>query len=120
MKREEDAPASGHGARGLDVRPGVDVDATKPSDKVGPGSGGLSTAPDDPMLLPGYRRPRWLGGTSKDPLWSTAREGLGEHGLQSVRDSASHETIEPNAETTLADFVKRVHSTATDWSLVDE
>lgn len=120
MKLEGDAPALGHGARGLDVRPGEDVDATEPSDKVGPGGGGLSTAPDDPMLLPTFRRPRWLGGTSKDPLWSTERVRLGRHGLQSVRDSPTHETIEPDAETTLADFVQRLHSTAADWSQVDE
>ncbi|GAA5035337.1 hypothetical protein GCM10023258_37080 [Terrabacter aeriphilus] len=118
MKRDGDAPLIGEG--GLHIRPGLDVEATQHDELVQPGTGGLSTAPDNPMLLPAFRRPRSLGGTSKHPVWSMARHALGAYGLGSRRDGATHESIEPLVETTLANFTDGVHRTAPDWSLAHD
>ncbi len=43
-------------ARGLGVRPGVDVPAVDLQELVRPGEGGISVAPDDPQNLPEHRR----------------------------------------------------------------
>ena len=67
-------PEVGPSARTLGVRPGDlaphnDVEAIRPTDPVGPGQGGLSVAPYDPLGLPRARRPIQLGGVGRDPVW---------------------------------------------------
>lgn len=118
MKRDGDLPFQGEG--GLNVRPGVDVAAIHENETVEPGTGGMSTAPDDPKLLPVFRRPRSLGGTSKHPVWSVPRPHLTHHELGSRRDGATHELVEPLEKTSLAVFNAHVCATAPDWSLAHE
>ena len=74
MREETDGfPAVGPSGRLLGIRGDdtttPDVAAVNPTDPVGPGDGGLSVAPGDPMLLLRHRRPPSLGGTGRDPVW---------------------------------------------------
>lgn len=117
MKRDGEMPLVGGGARGLDIRRGCDIAALNDDDLVGPGLGGLSTAPDEPRLLQRHRRPESLGGTGRDPVWSIQREHLSPHGLASRRDSPQHELVEAAEEVELRDLIKRIHGTAANWSL---
>lgn len=43
---------------------------------IHPQTGGMSVVPDDPSYLPDHRKPKWLGGTSKRPLWVIADDEL--------------------------------------------
>ena len=115
MKRDGGQPLIGQG--GLEIRRGVDVDAFEDNDLVGPGGGGLSVTADEPRLLPSYRRPESLGGTSKHPVWSIDRDQLPAHLLSSRPDREAHELIEPTDQVMLTDFEGRVHGTAVDWKL---
>ena len=118
MRRDGNSPVLGLG--GLHIRPGIDVQAEDAAEEVSPGDGGLSTAPEDPMLLAVFMRPASLGGTGKRPVWAIARTCLSGYTLRSRRDGDSHELIEPAQTTTLGDFEVTIHSTAREWSIAGE
>lgn len=62
-------------ARGLGVRPGIDI----PVDDFGlvdPGGGGMSVSPDAIDNLPPWRRPPEHGGSGDDPVWQIGDEEL--------------------------------------------
>ena len=119
MKRNGSLPATGV-RQGLHIRPGVDVPALEDSDLVEPGDGGLSTTPDEPLLLPNFSRPESLGGTSKHPVWSIERGELPAHRLASRWDNKKHETVMPRESMTLGEFESHIHSTAAEWELAYE
>jgi len=100
MKQDSDGrPLCGTRANELGMRPGVDIEADA-EEKVHPRTGGLSTTPDDPNLLPPHVRPASLGGKGKLPVFVLDVAALDER-LASRRDPKHprrHSFIEP-AET---------------------
>jgi hypothetical protein len=119
---EDGLPVIGRSARSLGVRtsenlpPGgrSDVTGVDPADIIQPGTGGLSTAPGDPELLPYLRRPRVLGGKSVDPAWEIDEADLGPD-LSARRDAPGHILIEPVRPMTLAEFEAALIATRTNW-----
>jgi hypothetical protein len=99
MKQNADGkPSCGEKANELGVRPGVDITADAEG-QVHPATGGLSTTPDDPRLLPPHVRPPSLGGKGKLPLFVLDVADLG-NGLTARRDPGHprrHAFIEPAA-----------------------
>jgi hypothetical protein len=99
MKRDSDGkPLCGTRANELGVRPGVDITAHADG-QVHPATGGLSTAPDDPNLLPPHVRPPSLGGKGMLPVFVVDVKNLGEE-LATRRDPKhvrKHAFIEPAA-----------------------
>jgi hypothetical protein len=118
MKRDGDAPALGSG--GLHVRPGYDVPAVDPTDTVNPGEGGMSTAPDDPRLLPTSMRPKSLGGTGRRPVWAITARVLPSFDLESRADGPRHELVEPARAMELKSFEGSLHATVAEWTMVGE
>lgn len=80
-------------ARGLGVR--INQDIPLAYDQVLPLTGGMSTAPDNPLNLPSHRRPPSLGGTGKDPVFEFNTKNL-PLGLKWVQDAPGHGTIQPS------------------------
>lgn len=82
---ETGRPSGGPIARTLGVRIPADI-RTGARGIVGPGTGGMSVTPDDPLLLPRYGRPPNLaGGIGKDPVWEMREDRLGDGlGFRSV------------------------------------
>lgn len=119
---DDGMPMVGSSKRTLGVRPGDqkpnnDVLAVQPDDIVGPGSGGMSVAPNDPMNLPKFLRPSEFGGTGKDPVWEIDEIDLPPT-LLFRQDKPTHGLIEVTAPSTLADYVSALHSTRDRWRLV--
>src|SRR5436309_1890023 len=103
-------------ARGLGVRPRIDVPAIRLHEIVHPGQGGLSVSPDDPMNLPYFRRPPKLQGTGKDPVWVIDATGLGTdlcYRPDPIR--SGHGFIEPVRLMTLDEFQKAIAQTRASW-----
>lgn len=121
MKEDTDGlPMAGPSGRMLGVRPGntptPDVPAVHASDMILPGQGGMSVAPDDPMNLTKHRRPRSLGGTGQDPVWSIGAGELGPD-LRFRQDSLTHGVIEPERPMTLREYQDALASTRLRWIL---
>lgn len=113
-------PELGRSARFLGIRPGdqspPDVPAIAPTDRVGPGDGGLSVAPDDPTRLPRHRRPTSLGGTGTDPVWVLDVADLPPD-LSARQDSRTHAVVEAASQMSLADFEAAIAGTRVKWKL---
>ena len=80
-------------ARGLGVRPGIDI----PVDEFGlvePGGEGMSVSPDMISNLPDHRRPPEHGGDGPDPVWEIDESMLGPQ-LAYEPDDETHGFIEP-------------------------
>ena len=121
MKEAADGlPEIGRSARKLGIRTGDhspwDVAAILPTDIVGPGGGGLSVAPGDPVRLPRHRRPSSLGGTGADPVWMIDSSQL-PAALAVRLDSPSHGLIEPTNPLPLADYEAVLAATRVQWTL---
>ena len=114
------SPEVGPSARLLGVRPAnrstPDVPAVYPQDVLGPGQGGMSVAPDDPMRLTRHRRPASLGGIGQDPVWVLDVDDLGPL-LQFRQDGTTHGIIEPKAPMTFQDYLKALGALRTRWRL---
>jgi hypothetical protein len=108
-------------SRGLGVRPGPgrnsDVSAVSGQDAVMPGGGGMSVAPDDPLHLVSFRRPRSLGGTGRDPVWVIDVADLGPE-LTVRPDAPGHAFVEPARLMTLQSFQQALAVTRDRWVLV--
>jgi hypothetical protein len=105
-------PMVGPSARMLGVRPIVDIPVT--GGQVRPNTGGMSVAPDRPDNLHPLRRPRFLGGTGKDPVWWIDIILLGDD-LQFRTDSTTHGLIEPARAMSLNEFQNALEATKTYW-----
>lgn len=78
MKQNSDGkPLCGTRANEFGMRPGVDI-AADAEGLVHPETGGLSTTPDDPNLLPPHVRPPSLGGKGKLPVFVLEVRALDE------------------------------------------
>jgi hypothetical protein len=123
MKEDADGlPVVARSARALGVRTpadvprGVqpDVTAVDSSDIIQHGSGGVSTAPDDPRNLIYLRRPRVLGGKSDDPAWEIDTAHIGPD-LVARQDKPGHVLIEPVRAMTLAEYEAALAATRPYW-----
>lgn len=108
-------PASG--PKDLGVR--VDVDITPDRNRVvHPQSGGMSVAPDDPMGLPRFHRPKSLSGTGHRPVWKIRTDSV--VGDLSTRNDpqkpTKHALIEPSMAMQLDKFESAICKTGPDWT----
>lgn len=120
MKRAADGkPLCGSSANELGLRPGVDV--TEDSNGlVQPETGGLSTTPDDPSLLPPHVRPPSFGGKGKLPVFVLDVAVLNDK-LSSRRDPKhprSHAFIEPRVTMTLTVLQEILGAGRGNWEIV--
>jgi hypothetical protein len=99
-------------ARTLGVRPGYDIPVV--AGRVGPGTGGMSVAPDSPMNLPDHRRPPKFGGTGKDPVWGITIDSLGVE-LIFRQDKPNHGLFEPAREMSIDEFQQALADLASKW-----
>lgn len=103
-------------ARGLGLRVPVDI-ALGPDALCRPASGGLSVAPDSPLHLPQHRRPVQLGGTGRDPVFSTEAEALPLTLAYrpDPRAASQHGFIEPARPVSLEALQRDLCQTASLW-----
>lgn len=112
--REDPAggPLVGPTARALGVRPGDDIPVI--DGRVGPGTGGLSVAPDFPRNLPEHRRPPHLGGTGKDPVWGLDADSVAGD-VVFRQDKSTHGLFEPAREMSIEEFQEALANLASQW-----
>ena len=118
MKADGASPMVGNTARTLGVRVnGPDADV-HPDDQgyIHPGDGGMSVAPDDPLLLANHRRPPEFLGSGHDPVWQIARGDL-PHRLEYRSTSATHGQVEPQHSMPLDEYQDALGESRTSWSL---
>jgi hypothetical protein len=122
MKEDQDGlPVLEASARGLGVRPGIDVPAERPGEVVRPGQGGVSVSPNDPLNLPKYRRPPEFQGDGKDPLWTIADSDLAP-GLRYRVDAenSKHGFLEPARQMSLSEYEIAINATRKLWRKVSK
>lgn len=106
-------------ARGLGVRPGIDVPQTDPGAIVIPGPQGMSVSPSL-ATLPPFRTPPQFGGTGKDPAYCMCRSNLPPT-LMYVPDPANpggHGFVSPALPTPLGAYQSGLGSTRNQWRVV--
>ncbi|MGL4551171.1 MAG: hypothetical protein ACRC33_08285 [Gemmataceae bacterium] len=119
---QEDAdgqPVVGPSASQLGVRP-KDVGYRDDDALIGPGDGGLSVTPDDPRLLPDFRRPPEWGGDGKDPVWVIDSADIGTD-LRYRPDPAApgrHGFLEAAVPMRLIDYRRALGATHPLWRKV--
>jgi hypothetical protein len=104
------------GDQGLGVRLDTDfADFEADDGYVTPGMGGMSVNLD-PWRLPAYRRPPFLGGTSKRPLWRIDSDDLGSevHFVPGPAPS-THAVIEPRTSMSLLAYRDALAETRETW-----
>ncbi len=112
----DDKPLCGSRANELGVRAGVDI-SQDGNGQVHPRTGGLSTTPDDPALLPPHVRPPSLGGQGKLPLFVLEVIQL-DISLVPRRDPKSplkHAFIEPGEVMALSKMQEHLCDTRAAW-----
>lgn len=88
---------------------------------VGPGSRGMSVAPDDPTRLQQQRRPIWikfndLAGDSNDPLWVLDEDDIGAR-LEFVQGTSDrHGVIQPRELMHVDEFRALLAATLPRWN----
>ena len=113
------SPQVGPTGRTLGVRPGIDIRAIKPHERVVQGEGGMSVSPHDPCNLPEHRRPSAFLGFGRDPVWR-----IEEHQLPSTLAyrpdprNANHGFVEPAGSMTLQEYQQAIASTQPNWVLI--
>lgn len=110
--------ARGLGVRAADKAPHNDVQAASADDDVGPGTGGMSVAPNDPANLPVNRRPAALGGFGKDPVWEIEDTELGAD-LSVRQDTQTHSLVDVARTMTLAEYEAALAATRDQWRRVN-
>ena len=116
MKAASDgAPEVGESGRSLGVRVPQDL-PVDPAGWVFPGTGGMSVAMKDPRCLSRARRPRALGGHSRDPLFVMAEEALPEAlTLREDPPASGHGLVEPVGPVAVGAFQAALGDTRSDW-----
>lgn len=114
-------PEIGSSARTLGIRRGhlapfCDVKQQSDGERIAPGEGGMSVAPDDPAFLPPPRRPLALGGYGIDLIWVIESDALSSD-LNYRGDSPIHGLIEPSRPMSLLEFERSLHQTRNQWVL---
>jgi hypothetical protein len=97
IKEMDDGPLVAPTARGLGIRPGIDLPVSDEG-QVEPGQGGMSVVRDVDRLPP-FRRPSAFGGSStKDTIWGINEEELPEaitYRPDDDKQDARHGVLEP-------------------------
>lgn len=84
-----------------------------------PLQGGMSVTPDDPMLMPIFRRPPSLYGTSKRPVWEMPDSEVTKP-LALRFDSPTHGLVEPWTSVPFEEYLDDLESTRPSWTLRHE
>jgi hypothetical protein len=114
MNADGDRPRVERSAKGLGVRVGDDGDVTPDAaGLVHPGAG-MSVALDDPLFLPGWRRPSEFLGSARHPVWFLDETDLPQE-LDLVLDSPEHGVVGPASSMRLADYEAALASTQSSW-----
>lgn len=120
MKRDADGkPLCGTRASELGIRPGVDITADADG-QVHPMTGGLSTTPDDPTLLPPHVRPLNLGGRGMLPVFVVDAARL-DGALAARRDPQhprDHVFVEPAFTMALTSLQALLRAGRDHWEVV--
>jgi hypothetical protein len=109
-------PLCGSLANELGVRPKVDI-APDAAGQVHPETGGLSTTPDNPNLLPPHVRPVSLGGRGKLPVFVVDVGQLGPllAPRRDPKNPVKHAFIEPGRGMALSDLQELLCRTRVAW-----
>jgi len=113
-------PEVGATARTLGVRPGTDI-GVDGSGMAHAGTGGMSVTPDDPLGLPGHRRPSECGGgTGRDPVFRILRSALGSDLTYSPdpANPSGHGFVEPARSMSIDAYQGALAATRARWELV--
>jgi len=121
MREDQDEkPEVGPTSRSLGARPGIDVAAVNPDDLIGPGVGGMSVSPDNPLNLPAYRRPPAFQGTGRDPVWTLSVADLGPDLIYHPDPSnPGHGFLEPARRMTVAEYQRALAQSRELWQRVE-
>jgi hypothetical protein len=117
MYSDGDHPRVEGSAKGLGVRVGEHGDVEPDAQGLVHPGAGMSVAPDDPLFLPGFRRPPEFLGSAGHPIWGICESDLPEV-LTVVIDSPEHGVIGPARAMSLADYEAALASTQSNWSLI--
>jgi hypothetical protein len=117
MNSDGDHPRVERSAKGLGVRVGDDGDVEPDAEGLVYPGRGMSIAPDDPLFLPEFRRPREFLGSARHPVWGIAESDLPEE-LAVVIDNPEHGVIGPAEAMPLADYEAALASTQRSWSMI--
>lgn len=114
-------PEIGSSARKLGVRPGIDLPVSTAGIVVGPGQGGMSVSPDDPMYLPEHRRPPEFRGDGRDLIWTIGEGHLGEK-LRYRPDPSTprHGFVEPANAMPIEEYQHALAETRESWRKIEE
>ena len=116
MKASDDGlPVVEASARGLGVRPGVDLPVV--DGFVAPETGGMSVTPADVTKLPHHRLPRAFGGEGRDPAFRIAAAAL-PRALAVRAEAQDHALVEPCSRVPLDVYLSTLGSTREAWSRV--
>ncbi len=116
MQQSRDGfPMLGSSARALGVRVAIDIESK--NGYVGPGIGGMSVTPDDPLRLPRFRRPPDLGGTGRDPAFGIDTIDLPSDLVYrpDPLDPNNHGFIEPAMPMSFEQFLEAIARTRESW-----
>lgn len=122
MKESPDGgPEIGPSARTLGVRPGIDVPLLAGTEGlVGPGEGGWSVAPDNPLNLPRHRRPPEFQGDGKDSVWCIDSTELGpDLAYRQDPKRSSHGFVEPARAVSFDEYQQALARTCERWPKID-
>lgn len=121
-------PVVGTTATSLGVRldctaPGTRADIDVVDGRVHPHTGGMSVVADDPMKLPGHRRPPEFQGSQRNLqvfriLQSSIPEGLAVR-ADRPRQVPHHRCVEPAFSMAVDDYVQLISSTRPNWRAIN-
>jgi hypothetical protein len=113
----EGQPLCGTSARTLGVRLEGDI-VIREDGTVGPSTGGMSVAIDDPRDLPPHRRPPEHGGWGSDPVWKIDVDDLPSSLVfrPDPEDPSRHGFIEPMETMMLDEYQGALAATRAMWA----
>lgn len=118
MNSDGDHPRVERSAKGLGVRVGEAGDVEPDAQGLVHPGAGMSVAPDDPLFLPGFRRPpEFLGGSAQHPVWGIWERDLPQE-LAVFIDRPGHGVIGPARAMPVADYETALAATQPNWSLI--
>jgi hypothetical protein len=115
-KANDGLPLATPTARGLGVRPDIDI-AVDDDGLVRDGFGGLSVSPDDLQRLPRHRRPPEHGGTGDDPVWKLDLNDLPGRLIyrEDETNPGKHGFLEPSESMYLHEYEEAIVDTRGSW-----
>lgn len=116
IRANDDLPLPSPTARGLGIRPGIDI-PVEPDGTVEYGFGGMSVAIGKPRNLPRHRRPAKFRGTGSDPVWKLDLDELPSRLIFRADDEKAdvHGFLEPAETMSLHDYEDAIVDTRGMW-----